>query len=76
MNKVTQIITAMITVYGMNKRVGQVYWSETEQGFTKPYSEATARIIDEEVKLMVDQMYTRTMELLLEKKDLVAGKGQ
>ena len=37
----------------------------------KPYSEATAELIDEEVRALVDRAYQRTMELITEKKDLV-----
>lgn len=55
----------------MNERVGQVSYydpSKGDQGFTKPYSEETARMIDEEVRTMVNSCSQRTFELLKEKK--------
>ena len=65
LDKVTQLAYALTTVYGMNPRVGQISFPRREeQQFDKPYSEATARVIDEEVKILVDMCYARTKELL------------
>lgn len=55
----------------MNEKVGQVSYhdpSKQDQGFTKPYSEETARIIDEEVRTMVNMCSQRTHELLKSKR--------
>ena len=49
----------MITIYGMNPRVGQLSYPPNQSGdpeFTKPYSEATAQLIDEELRRTVDEM--------------------
>ena len=58
----------------MNERIGQRVYQLPEPGdmvMEKPYSEATAQAIDEEVKILIDKAYSRTMELLKEKKDCV-----
>ena len=60
----------MVTVYGMNDKVGNVsfYDPQQENAFTKPYSEETSKIIDEEVRKLIDEAYERTKALLREKK--------
>ncbi|MFZ9742924.1 MAG: ATP-dependent zinc metalloprotease FtsH [Chitinophagaceae bacterium] len=70
LQQVTKLSYAMVTVYGMNDRVGNVsfYDPQQDQYFTKPYSEETGKIIDEEVRKLVDKAYQRTIELLTEKK--------
>ena len=61
----TQLAYALTTVYGMNPRVGPVSFPRREENqFDKPYSEATARVIDEEVKILIDECYARTKSLL------------
>lgn len=47
-----------------------------EMVMEKPYSEATAELIDQEVRELVDQAYQRTMELILDKKDMVEMVGE
>ena len=67
LDKVTQLAYSLTTVYGMNARVGQLSVPRREETqFDKPYSEATARVIDEEVKALVDECYARTAALLRE----------
>ena len=60
----------MVTVYGMNDKVGNVsfYDPQQENAFTKPYSEKTSQIIDEEVRKLIDVAYEITKKLLNEKK--------
>ena len=70
LQQVTKLSYAMVTVYGMNDKVGNIsfYDPQQDQVFTKPYSEETGKIIDEEVRKLVDQAYQRTIDLLTEKK--------
>jgi cell division protease FtsH len=60
----------MVTVYGMNEKVGNVsyYDPQQENTFTKPYSDETAKLIDEEVRKLIDDAYDRTRQLLKEKR--------
>lgn len=70
LQQITRIAYAMVSVYGMNDKVGNISFSDPQQGeynFTKPYSEETAKMIDEEVRKLIDQAYERTKQLLTEK---------
>lgn len=70
LQQITRIAYSMVTVYGMNEKVGNVsfYDPAAENSFTKPYSEETSKIIDEEVRKLIDVAYEKTKELLTEKK--------
>lgn len=70
LQQITKIAYSMITVYGMNDKVGNVsfYDPNQENTFTKPFSEETGKIIDEEVRKLIDQAYVKTKELLSEKR--------
>lgn len=70
LQQITRIAYSMITVYGMNDKVGNVsfYDPAAENSFTKPYSEETSRLIDEEVRKLIDDAYEKTKGLLVEKK--------
>jgi cell division protease FtsH len=70
LQQVTRIAYSMITVYGMNDKIGKVsfYDPMQESAFTKPYSEETSKLIDEEVRKLIDEAYVRTIKLLTEKK--------
>ena len=59
----------MVTVYGMNDKVGNVsfYDPQQENSFTKPYSEETSKIIDDEVRKLIDKAYIATKQLLTNK---------
>ena len=71
LEKVTKQAYAMVAVYGLNKRIGNVsfYDSQGQQSFTKPYSEDTARVIDEEVSKMIEVQYQRALALLAANRD-------
>jgi cell division protease FtsH len=71
LEKVTKQAYAMVSVYGLNKRIGNrsYYDSRGEQSFTKPYSEETARIIDEEVSKIIESAYQKAKDILTENKD-------
>ncbi|KAK3786429.1 hypothetical protein RRG08_012418 [Elysia crispata] len=67
LRKVTQTAYSQVVMFGMNEKVGQLSFDMGQQGdmaFTKPYSEATAQLIDEEVRTIVQDAYQRTLELL------------
>ncbi|GAA0528827.1 ATP-dependent zinc metalloprotease FtsH [Chitinophaga japonensis] len=70
---ITRMAYAMVTVYGMNDKVGNVsfYDPNSDQSFTKPYSEETAKMIDEEVRHLIERAYNRTKTLLTEKLEQV-----
>ena len=70
LQQITRIAYSMITVYGMNEKVGNVsfYDPAAENSFTKPYSEETSRMIDEEVRNLIDKAYEKTKALLVEKR--------
>lgn len=71
LDHVTRMAYSMITVYGMNERVGNVsYYGMMQEGggFSKPYSEATADLIDQETRKLIDTQYERAKNLLREKR--------
>ncbi|XP_077600361.1 mitochondrial inner membrane m-AAA protease component AFG3L1-like [Stigmatopora nigra] len=79
LKKVTQSAYAQVVQFGMSDKVGQVSFELPRQGemlVEKPYSEATAELIDEEVRALVDRAYAHTLELLRDKKDLVELVGK
>ena len=57
----------MITLYGMNDKVGNISFNDQQDQFNRPYSEKTAEMIDEEVRKLIDSVYTRTKQLLTDK---------
>jgi ATP-dependent metalloprotease FtsH len=71
LEKVTKQAYAMVSIYGLNKRIGNrsYYDSQGRESFTKPYSEETARIIDEEVSILIETQYQRALELLKSNQD-------
>lgn len=71
LEKVTKQAYAMVSIYGLNKRVGNIsfYDSQGRDMFTKPYSDETARVIDEEVSKLIESQYQRALEVLTENKD-------
>jgi len=70
LQQITRIAYGMVTAYGMSDKIGNVsfYDPTNDNSFTKPFSEGTGRIIDEEVKAIIDKAYQRTIELLTSKK--------
>lgn len=73
LQQITRIAYSMVTVYGMNDKVGNVSYHDPtqENTFTKPYSEETGKIIDEEVRGIIEKAYVSTLNLLREKKSQV-----
>jgi cell division protease FtsH len=72
LEKITKQAYAMVSIFGMSEKVGNVsYYDSTGQSdysFTKPYSEKTAELIDEEVKVLIDSQYLRALEVLKKNK--------
>ncbi|VDL76752.1 unnamed protein product [Nippostrongylus brasiliensis] len=79
LQKVTQMAYAQVVKYGMSPKVGPLSFDTAapgEMAFDKPYSEATAQIIDQEVRDMVNAALTRTRELLLSKREEIEKVAQ
>ncbi len=73
LQQITRMAYGMVTAYGMSDKIGNVsfYDPTSENTFTKPFSEGTGKIIDEEVKNIIDKAYKQTLALLTEKKEQV-----
>jgi len=72
LERVTKMAYSMVSVYGMNDKIGNVSFYDSKQSdynFTKPYSDTTAETIDQEVRKLIDEAFDRTKKLLLEKRD-------
>jgi len=71
LQKVTQLAYAQVTQYGMSEKVGQISYQASGDQLQKPFSEATAQLIDEEVRRIVSEASERTIGVLESKRDLV-----
>jgi cell division protease FtsH len=73
LEKVTKQARAMVTIYGLNETIGNLTYydssGQSEYGFTKPYSEKTAEMIDKEISNLIETQYQRAIQLLEEHKD-------
>ena len=72
LEKVTKQARAMVTIYGLNDKIGNLTYYDSAQsdyGFTKPYSEKTAHLIDEEISKIVEAQYARAIAILTENKE-------
>ena len=71
LRRVTDLVYSTIQVYGMNPRLGQLAFPKDPNAMfdERPYSEKTAKAMDEEAKIVVDNAYERTLQLLREHKD-------
>jgi cell division protease FtsH len=71
LERITKLAYAMTAVYGMNHKVGNVSFRDSsgDSQFQKPYSDQTAELIDDEVRVLISEVYERTKNLLLEKQD-------
>ena len=81
LEKVTKRAQAMVTVYGLNDKIGNISYydssGQSDYNFGKPYSEQTAKIIDEEISKMVETQYQRAIKILTDNRDkleALAGK--
>ncbi len=73
LEKVTKQARAMVTIYGLNDKVGNLTYydssGQSDYGFTKPYSEKTANLIDEEISKIIEGQYERAIQILTENKE-------
>ncbi|SEM26613.1 cell division protease FtsH [Maribacter orientalis] len=73
LEKVTKQARAMVTIYGLNDEIGNItYYDSAGQdsyGFSKPYSEDTARKIDAEISKIIEEQYQRAIKVLTDNKD-------
>ncbi|WP_297888483.1 ATP-dependent zinc metalloprotease FtsH [uncultured Capnocytophaga sp.] len=72
LEKVTKQARAMVTIYGLNEKIGNLTYYDSAQSdysFTKPYSEKTAHLIDEEISKIIEEQYQRAIDILTENKD-------
>jgi ATP-dependent metalloprotease FtsH len=78
LEKVTKQAYAMVGIYGLNDRIGNLsyYDSSGENQFTKPYSDVTARTMDEEVSKLVEEAYQRALNLLTENREKLEELAQ
>jgi len=78
LDQVTKMAYSMISVFGMNDKVGNVsFYGMSQDNFNKPYSDETANLIDEEVRLLIDRQYLAAQTLLKEKRkelDILANQ--
>lgn len=73
LEKVTKQARAMVTIYGLNDKLGNITYydssGQSEYNFSKPYSEDTAQIIDKEISALIEGQYQRAIDILKENKD-------
>ena len=78
LEKVTKMAYAMVSMYGLSNEVGNISYYDSsgqQSGFTKPYSEERAQLIDKEVSRILEEEYTRAKEVLTSNKDKVEKLG-
>lgn len=73
LEKVTKQARAMVTVYGLNDKLGNITYydssGQSEYNFSKPYSEETAKVIDKEISVLIEEQYQRAIKILDENRD-------
>ena len=73
LEKVTKQAKAMVTIYGLNEKVGNLTYydssGQSDYNFTKPYSEKTSELIDKEISKMIEKQYQRALDILEKNKD-------
>ncbi|WP_442905774.1 ATP-dependent zinc metalloprotease FtsH [Kaistella sp.] len=73
LERVTKQAQAMVTIYGLNDKVGNISYydssGQSEYNFGKPYSEQTAKMIDEEISKIIETQYQRALTILTENRD-------
>ena len=77
LEKVTKQARAIVSVYGLNDKIGNITYydssGQTDYNFTKPYSEETAKKIDEEISLIIEKQYKRACDILKKNKSKLSA---
>ncbi len=70
LDHVTRVAYAMVSIFGMNEKVGNVsfYDMQNQNSFSKPFSEETSRLMDEEARKIIEKQYQRAQSLLRDKR--------
>ena len=80
LERVTKQAQAMVTIYGLNDKVGNISYydssGQSEYSFGKPYSEQTAKLIDEEISKLIETQYARAINILSENRDKLDALAQ
>ena len=80
LERVTKQAQAMVTIYGLNDKVGNISYydssGQSEYNFGKPYSEQTAKVIDEEISKLIETQYKRAVSILTENRDKLDALAQ
>lgn len=79
LERVTKMAYSMVSIYGMNKDIGHVSFHDSQQEnpyMSKPYSEATAELIDQQVRTMIMEQYQRSIDLLTKHMDALEAVAQ
>lgn len=71
LEKVTKQAMAMVSIYGLNEKIGNVSYYNMDQGFSKPFSEKQAALMDDEIKKLTDEQYARAIKIIADNKDKV-----
>ena len=76
LEKITKQATAMVTVYGLSEKLGNITYydssGQSDYNFSKPYSEETAQLIDKEISILIEAQYIRAQAILKKhKKELI-----
>lgn len=73
LEKITKQARAMVTIYGLNSKIGNITYydssGQSDYNFSKPYSEETARTIDKEISAIIEKQYARAIDILSKNKD-------
>ncbi len=76
LDQVTKMGYSMVSIFGLNKKVGNVsFYGMSNESYQRPYSDETAKLMDEEVRNLIEVEYERAQQLLIEKRrelDIIA----
>ena len=80
LEKVTRQARAIVSVYGLNDAIGNITYydstGQTDYNFSKPYSEETAKVIDDEISKIIESQYKRACDILKKNKDKLSALAE